>query len=343
MAALGMAMSSLVVSLNSARLLGSRGRGGGPAMNALLVLLPLSLALLAIAIAVFFWAVDRRPVRRPRHPGARAARGRAADRRGGPAVSVEPALALAALAAGLAGAPHCLAMCGALGAGLCALVAPRPGPEALVVALRLHAGRVLGYALLGVLAGGLGASLAGGLALDPRWPRAAAGALLLLLGLGLLVPRLRLAASPAPLAVAERLMARLARLWPPAASAPRTRVEPPAVRPQRRGPAHRRRRWLSARERRPRHGRLRPRHHARHVPGQPRPAAAAPPVPRSPAQPCRRSSSLPRSVTTGRRHSGRLTPRRRRAARRASRSAGRPEPNLGSGQRGPKQAASGWR
>ena len=59
------------------------------------------------------------------------------------------ALALTALLMGLAGGPHCLAMCGLACAGVGRAVGPS-SPSALWV---FHAGRVMGYTLLGVVAG----------------------------------------------------------------------------------------------------------------------------------------------------------------------------------------------
>jgi len=74
---------------------------------------------------------------------------------------VTPALAeLTAPALFLAGATtslHCALMCGAVNAAQARSHGPVPLPAALAL---VHAGRVLGYALLGLLAGALGARLA---------------------------------------------------------------------------------------------------------------------------------------------------------------------------------------
>jgi len=68
---------------------------------------------------------------------------------------VDLALAFSALLMGLAGSPHCVAMCGAA----CTAIAGRCGgqrPQAAL--LGLHAGRLIGYAAGGaVVAGGVGA------------------------------------------------------------------------------------------------------------------------------------------------------------------------------------------
>ncbi len=104
-------------------------------------------------------------------------------------------LALGAFLAGLLAVPHCLAMCGGLAAGLCALIAPRPGRSALLTSLQLNLGRVAGYGLLGALAGGSGSLLYAGLDLERTalLARIASGAALMLLALAIGFPRLRLA------------------------------------------------------------------------------------------------------------------------------------------------------
>lgn len=103
-------------------------------------------------------------------------------------------LLLAAVLAGLLAVPHCLAMCGGLSAGLCALAGPRPGVEALYAALALNLGRVAGYGLLGAVSGSGGGLLYADIALasaalTTRWLSAAA---LLLIALAIAFPRLRL-------------------------------------------------------------------------------------------------------------------------------------------------------
>jgi len=78
-------------------------------------------------------------------------------------------LALTALAMGLVGGPHCVAMCGAACAGLGRAAGPQAGRAILV----FQAGRVLGYSLLGALAAaamqGLGWLTVQSAALRPVW------------------------------------------------------------------------------------------------------------------------------------------------------------------------------
>jgi len=64
---------------------------------------------------------------------------------------MDSALVISALLMGLAGGPHCAAMCGAA----CSVVAaPRGGPHGAAASslLALHSGRVVGYAAMGALA-----------------------------------------------------------------------------------------------------------------------------------------------------------------------------------------------
>lgn len=96
-------------------------------------------------------------------------------------------LVFGAFLAGLAGSPHCVLMCGAF-ASACAR--PVPGLGAW------HAGRLVGYAVLGSLAGAFGALIPG-----PTWlPSAIAVALLCWFAAGLAgllpEPRLRLPGWP---------------------------------------------------------------------------------------------------------------------------------------------------
>jgi len=60
-------------------------------------------------------------------------------------------LAITALLMGLAGGPHCVAMCGAACSGVARLVraGDRPAPGA---SWRFHAGRLMGYSLAGAAA-----------------------------------------------------------------------------------------------------------------------------------------------------------------------------------------------
>lgn len=82
-------------------------------------------------------------------------------------------LLMSALLMGLAGLPHCSAMC----AAPCAAVAPQG------VSWRVLLGRTLGYALLGALAAGVASALAGwarwSMAFQPLWVMVLAAAVLL--------------------------------------------------------------------------------------------------------------------------------------------------------------------
>lgn len=103
------------------------------------------------------------------------------------------AVLLSALLAGLAGSPHCVAMCGGFAAS-CG--GPREG------LLAWHAGRLVTYAALGALAGAAGLALPG-----PRWLAAAVAAALLLwfaLALAGLVPEPRVRV-PALVRAGQRL------------------------------------------------------------------------------------------------------------------------------------------
>ena len=86
------------------------------------------------------------------------------------------ALALSALMLGLAGTPHCVAMCGAA----CAALGGRPGGD---VRWSFHAARVAGYAVAGAVAAGSVGALASlaqvSPALRPLWTLAHAAALAL--------------------------------------------------------------------------------------------------------------------------------------------------------------------
>lgn len=90
-------------------------------------------------------------------------------------------LPAAMLLAGLLGSGHCLAMCGGIAGALGATARDRPAWQR---ALLFNGGRVLGYGLLGLLAGVLSAGL--GLLTGLTWLRLTAGALLVILGLQLL-------------------------------------------------------------------------------------------------------------------------------------------------------------
>lgn len=82
---------------------------------------------------------------------------------------MEFSLALTALFMGLAGGPHCIAMCGAA----CAGIGQAAGPHKNTALLTFQLGRVIGYALLGGLAAasmqGLGWLTVQSAALRPVW------------------------------------------------------------------------------------------------------------------------------------------------------------------------------
>ena len=109
----------------------------------------------------------------------------------------------ALLLAGTAASVHCVAMCGALSAQQSRAAGDLPMATALLL---LHGGRVLGYSLLGAVAGGIGQGLLRHLP-DPSFGRALqmlAALLLVVIGIRLLVrkPALPACCRPAARAVA---------------------------------------------------------------------------------------------------------------------------------------------
>lgn len=117
---------------------------------------------------------------------------------------------VAALVAGLVGSVHCLGMCGGI-AGALGLAAG--GRTAFVLAY--GAGRIASYAVAGMLAGALGATLAGLAGLGP-WLRLVMGAMLVLVGLQVALGWRLLAPIESVGARAWRHMAPAARaLMPP--------------------------------------------------------------------------------------------------------------------------------
>ena len=116
----------------------------------------------------------------------------------------------AALLAGAFGSAHCLGMCG----GLAGLFAARLEPASLGRRLRLavlyNVGRLLGYALLGFLAAGIGHTFTGVIPALAGPMRLAGGLLIVLIGL-------QLAFAWRPLAVLERGGARFWRQIAPVA------------------------------------------------------------------------------------------------------------------------------
>jgi sulfite exporter TauE/SafE len=82
---------------------------------------------------------------------------------------MQTSLAITALLMGLAGGPHCVAMCGAA----CAGIARAAGPQGTRALWLFQAGRLLGYSMLGALAAaslqGLGWLTVHSAALRPVW------------------------------------------------------------------------------------------------------------------------------------------------------------------------------
>jgi sulfite exporter TauE/SafE len=110
------------------------------------------------------------------------------------------ALLLAVLAASLAGSLHCVGMCGGLVAAVAAARGPGCGPRGrLADQVTYHGGRAVGYALVGLVSGALGAVLDvagrwGGLQRAAAW---AAGVAMIAWGVhGLLAWRGLLPATP---------------------------------------------------------------------------------------------------------------------------------------------------
>jgi hypothetical protein len=100
----------------------------------------------------------------------------------------DPAVLVTAFMAGLLGSGHCFGMCGAIAGGLGAMAGV--GSRSLVLpGLQFNAGRLVGYAVLGALAGGiLGA--AGdimGLQSVGKWLRGLTALMVLLIGLRFLL------------------------------------------------------------------------------------------------------------------------------------------------------------
>ena len=98
---------------------------------------------------------------------------------------MQTSLAVTALVMGVAGGPHCIAMCGAACAGIGHAAAPR-GTQAISI---FQLGRVIGYSAMGALAAatmqGLGWLTVQSAALRPVWTMVHVAAVLL--GLSLLV------------------------------------------------------------------------------------------------------------------------------------------------------------
>ena len=101
---------------------------------------------------------------------------------------LEPAVLVAAFMAGLLGSGPCFAMCGGIAGSLGALSGV--GNRSLALpAIQFNFGRLLGYAVLGALAGGMLGAAGEIAALKPlgRWLRGFTAAMILLIGLRFLL------------------------------------------------------------------------------------------------------------------------------------------------------------
>lgn len=103
----------------------------------------------------------------------------------------------AALVAGLLGNLHCGAMCGGIAVGL---GSAGPPDRAVYRAVASNAGRVIGYTVMGAVAGGLGGGLLGLLGIDGLGTalRSAVGLVLLWMALRMAWPRWAARALPLP-------------------------------------------------------------------------------------------------------------------------------------------------
>lgn len=101
----------------------------------------------------------------------------------------DPAIWVTAFLAGLLGSGHCFGMCGGIAGSLGALSGTNRRALALP-ALQFNLGRLLGYALLGALAGGILGAAGEIMALKPllgRWLRGLTALMVLLIGLRFLL------------------------------------------------------------------------------------------------------------------------------------------------------------
>ncbi len=101
---------------------------------------------------------------------------------------MDPALWVAAFLAGLLGSGHCFGMCGGIAGSLGALSGASNRGVAWP-ALQFNLGRLLGYALLGALAGGILGAAGEILSLKPlgKWLRGLTALMVLLIGLRFLI------------------------------------------------------------------------------------------------------------------------------------------------------------
>jgi len=101
----------------------------------------------------------------------------------------DPAVLVTAFLAGLLGSGHCFGMCGGIAGSLGAL-SGRGGEGSLALpALQFNLGRLLGYAILGAVAGGVIGAAGEIMALKSlgKWLRAITAAMVLLIGLRFLI------------------------------------------------------------------------------------------------------------------------------------------------------------
>ena len=101
---------------------------------------------------------------------------------------IDPAVWVTAFLAGLLGSGHCFGMCGGIAGSLGAL-SGRSDRTLALPALQFNLGRLLGYALLGALAGGIIGAAGEIMALKPlgKWLRAVTAILVALIGLRFLL------------------------------------------------------------------------------------------------------------------------------------------------------------
>lgn len=102
--------------------------------------------------------------------------------------ALDPSVLVAAFMAGLLGSGHCFGMCGGIAGSLGALSGVSSRSLALP-ALQFNSGRLLGYALLGALAGGFIGAAGEIMAFKPlgKWLRGLTAAMVLLIGLRFLL------------------------------------------------------------------------------------------------------------------------------------------------------------
>lgn len=101
---------------------------------------------------------------------------------------IDPGVLVAAFMAGLLGSGHCFGMCGGIAGSLGAL-SGGSGRSLTLPALQFNFGRLLGYALLGAVAGGILGAAGEIMALKPlgKWLRGLTAAMVLLIGLRFLL------------------------------------------------------------------------------------------------------------------------------------------------------------